>query len=204
MVIGGATALTVAAFLILPSIPTELVPQTDEGEVTVSARLASGTRVERTEQIAQRLEEMIDANVPEIDPTHDQLGRRWRRFMGGSASSVNVTVKLKPRAERTRTSDQIATALRRVIVGIPGTTISTRASGGNQQLTRALGGGNQDSRLAVEIRGEDLDESRRIGGDVVEAAEGRAGHRQSPDRPRRGPAGARDSRRSARRPPSSA
>ena len=78
-------------------------------------------------------------------------------FMGGSASSVNVTVKLKPRTERTRTNDQIATDLRRVLVGIPGTTITTRASGGNQQLTRALGGGNQDSRLAVEIRGEDLD-----------------------------------------------
>jgi HAE1 family hydrophobic/amphiphilic exporter-1 len=77
-------------------------------------------------------------------------------------------VKLKPRTERTKTSDQIATDLRRVIVGIPGTTITTRASGGNQQLTRALGGGNQDSRLAVEIRGEDLDESRRIGGDIVE------------------------------------
>jgi HAE1 family hydrophobic/amphiphilic exporter-1 len=66
LVIGAAAALTVVAFLILPSIPSELVPVTDEGEVTVSARLASGTRVERTEQIAQRMEEMIRANVPEL------------------------------------------------------------------------------------------------------------------------------------------
>src|SRR6185436_4717611 len=66
MVIGAAAALTIAAFLILPSIPSELVPVTDEGEVTVSARLASGTRVERTEQIAQRMEEMIRASVPEL------------------------------------------------------------------------------------------------------------------------------------------
>src|SRR6185436_379073 len=64
-VIGLATALTVAAFMILPSIPTELVPQTDEGEVSVNARLASGTRVERAEQIAQKLEDLITANVPE-------------------------------------------------------------------------------------------------------------------------------------------
>ena len=168
-VIGGAAALTAAAFLILPSIPSELVPVTDEGEVTVSARLASGTRVERSEQIAQRLEEMVRASVPElIDRGALISSAGGGGFMGGSASSVNLTVKLKPRTERTRTSDQIATDLRRVIVGIPGTTITTRASGGNQQLTRALGGGNQDSRLAVEIRGEDLDQSRRIGTDLVE------------------------------------
>ena len=164
-VIGLATALTVAAFMILPSIPTELVPQTDEGEVTVSARLASGTRVERTEVIAQRLEDMITGSVPEATTLISSAGGGG--FMGGSASSVNVTVKLKPRTERTRSNDQIATDLRRVLVGIPGTTITTRASGGNQQLTRALGGGNTDSRLAVEIRGEDLTESRRIGGDIV-------------------------------------
>jgi hydrophobic/amphiphilic exporter-1 (mainly G- bacteria), HAE1 family len=165
-VIGGATALTIAAFMLIGTIPTELVPQTDEGEVTVSARLASGTRVERSEQIAQRLEELIEANVPEMTTMISSAGGGGP--MGGTSSSVNVTVKLKSRAERTRTSDQIATALRGIIVGIPGTSISTRASGGNQQLTRALGGGNQDSRLAVEIRGEDLDESRRIAGDVLE------------------------------------
>ena len=169
-VILGAGALTVAAFLILPSIPTELVPQTDEGEVTVSARLASGVRIERSEQIAQRIEEMARAAVPELIERGAIISSAGGGgFMGGTSSSVNVTLKLKPRSERTRTSDQIATDLRRVIVGIPGTSISTRASGGNQALTRALGGGGgMDSRLAVEIRGEDLDESRRIGGQLVE------------------------------------
>jgi HAE1 family hydrophobic/amphiphilic exporter-1 len=54
-VVFGAAALTIAAFLILPSIPSELVPQTDEGEVTVSARMPVGTRVERTEAVMQRL-----------------------------------------------------------------------------------------------------------------------------------------------------
>jgi HAE1 family hydrophobic/amphiphilic exporter-1 len=165
-VIGLATALTVAAFMILPSIPTELVPQTDEGEVSVSARLASGTRVERAEQVAQRLEDLISANVEEKTDLITSVGGGGG--FGGSSSTVNVTVKLTPRDKRTRTNDEIANDLRRVLVGIPGTTISTRASGGNQQLQRALGGGATDSRLAVEIRGEDLDQARRIGQDVVE------------------------------------
>jgi HAE1 family hydrophobic/amphiphilic exporter-1 len=163
----GATALTVAAFLILPTIPTELVPQTDEGEVSVSARMPTGTRVERAEQVAIRLEEMVRANVPEQIAIISSAGGGG--FMGGAASNVNLTVKLTPRSERQRTNDQIATDLRSQLVGLAGTIITTRASGGNQQLNRALGGGNTDSRFAVEIRGEDIAESKRVGQDVVEA-----------------------------------
>ena len=44
---------------------------------------------------------------------HEQLGAAAAASWAAAASSVNVTVKLMPRAERTRTSDQIATDLRR-------------------------------------------------------------------------------------------
>ena len=169
----GATALTAAAFIILPTIPTELVPQTDEGEVSISARMPTGTRVERAEQVAQQLEEMVRANVPEQIAIISSAGGGG--FMGGAASNVNLTVKLTPRTERRRTNDQIATDLRGQLVGVAGTIITTRASGGNQQLNRALGGGNTDSRFAVEIRGEDIAESKRIGTDVVEALKQTAG-----------------------------
>jgi HAE1 family hydrophobic/amphiphilic exporter-1 len=164
-VIGGAAALTAAAFLILPTIPSELVPQTDEGEVTVSARLPVGTRVERTEEMTRRLEEMVRANTPEATTIIASGGGGG--FGGGSGSSGNLQVKLVPRTERTRTNDQIATDLRRQLVGIAGTVITTRTSGGNQQINRLLGGGNNDSRLAVEIRGEDLTEAKRISQDVL-------------------------------------
>jgi HAE1 family hydrophobic/amphiphilic exporter-1 len=165
-VFAGATALTAAAFLILPTIPTELVPQADEGEVSVSARMPTGTRVERAEQIALRLEEMVRANVPEQIALISSAGGGG--FMGGGSSNVNLNIKLTPRNERTRSSEQIATDLRSILVGLPGTVITTRASGGNQQLNRALGGGNQDSRFSIEVRGEDLDESRRISQTVVD------------------------------------
>ena len=53
------------AFVILPTIPSELLPQTDEGEVSVSARMPAGTRIERTEAVALQMEEIVRANVPE-------------------------------------------------------------------------------------------------------------------------------------------
>jgi HAE1 family hydrophobic/amphiphilic exporter-1 len=164
-VVVGATALTVAAFLVLPTIPTELVPQTDEGEVSVSARMPVGSRIERTEAIAMRLEDMVRAAVPEVTTIISSAGGGG--FGGGSGSSASLQVKLVPRTERARTNDQIATDLRKVLVGLPGVVITTRASGGNQQLSRILGGGNQDSRLAVEIRGEDLADAKRVAKDVL-------------------------------------
>jgi HAE1 family hydrophobic/amphiphilic exporter-1 len=163
-VLGGAAALTTAAVLALPYIPSELLPQTDEGEVRVNARLPPGTRIERTDAVTQRVEEMVRATVPEAVTIVGSGGGGG--FMGGGASSGSVEIKLKPRAERDRSSEEIAQALRTTLVGLPGVQITARASGGNQQMNRLLGGGD-DSRLAVEIRGYELDDAKRLAQDVL-------------------------------------
>lgn len=162
----GATALTAAAVMILPTIPAELMPTTDEGEVSVSARMAVGSRIERSQSIALQLEQMINEHVPEAVTVVTSAGGGGG-FMGGGAGSVSLTLKLTAKEQRTRSSEQIATDLRRVLVGIPGVTISTRASGGNQSLNRVLGNLNSDSRLSVEVRGFELRDSQRLQQDVL-------------------------------------
>src|SRR5438477_2994139 len=49
IVIGAGLLSLVAAVLVFPYLNTELAPQTDEGQLFVSAELASGTRIERTD-----------------------------------------------------------------------------------------------------------------------------------------------------------
>ena len=160
----GSAAVTILAFVLLGNIPSELLPQTDEGEVSVNARMPAGTRIERTEAVALQMEEIVRNNVPEAVSIMSNAGGGG--FRGGGGGSAQVTVQLVPSTERTRTTDEIATDLRRLLTGLPGVTISARASGGNQQLTRLLGGG-QDSRLSVEVRGDDLPTAQRIAGDLV-------------------------------------
>ncbi|HET9368923.1 MAG TPA: efflux RND transporter permease subunit [Vicinamibacterales bacterium] len=164
-IILGATLATAAAVMALRFIPSELMPQTDEGEVRVNARLPAGSRIERVDAVSQRLEEMVRAAVPEAT-TIIGSGGGGGGFGGGGSSSANVEMKLVPRAERTRSSEQIAQDLRGILVGLAGVQITTRASGGNQTLQRALGG-NNDSRMAIEIRGFDLDDAKRVGADVL-------------------------------------
>ncbi|MEZ5318496.1 MAG: efflux RND transporter permease subunit [Vicinamibacterales bacterium] len=166
-VLATTAAASIVAVLALPYIPSELLPQTDEGEVRVTARLPTGSRIERINAISQRLEEMIRTSVPEAETiTASSSGGG---FFGGGGASANIELKLTPREERQRSSDQIATDLRGVLVGLPGVTITTRASGGNFQLSRLLGGNTDDSRLAVEIRGFDLQDAQATSQAVLAA-----------------------------------
>jgi hydrophobic/amphiphilic exporter-1 (mainly G- bacteria), HAE1 family len=159
-VLGAGAVLVIAAFLILPTIGFELMPATDEGEVQVTAELPVGTRIERAQEVAARLESLLPEYVKESESIITQAGGGG--FGGGAASRTNATIRLVPKTERTRSSEEIAQELNRQLAGIiPGAIITTRASGGNQQMTRLLGGGG-DSRLSLEIRGDNLAEAQRI------------------------------------------
>ena len=163
-VVGISVALVVAAIVLLPMVGFELVPQADEGEVRVDVELPVGTRIERTEAVVLRLEGMIREAVPEatmlITSAGSGGGMGGGGFGGGGSHRGEFQVRLVAREERQRTNDQIAQGLRRQLSGLAGVIIRARPSGGNFQMNRMLGGG--DARLALEIRGHDLDDARRL------------------------------------------
>ena len=194
-VLGIGTACVVAAVMILPTIGFELMPQTDEGEVRVTAELPVGTRAERAEDVAIRLEGLGKEYVAEAEDIITQAGGGGG-FMGGGGNRVNMTLRLTPKDERTRSSEQIARDLARQLPGIiPGVIIQTQATGGNQQQNRLFGGG--DSTNCAR------DSGRRSASLPARGAErqGRDGPRargpQLARWPRRRPSGARDPGRSA-------
>jgi HAE1 family hydrophobic/amphiphilic exporter-1 len=169
-IIGLGTALTVAAVLILPTIGFELMPQADEGEVQVTAELPVGSRIERQEEVALRLETLGKEYVPEaIDISTNGGGGGFGGGGGGGGgggSRTQMTIRLVPKDERHRSSEQIARDLNRQLASvIPGVIITTRASGGNQQANRLMGGGGE-SRIALEILGDNLQQAQRVAQDA--------------------------------------
>jgi hydrophobic/amphiphilic exporter-1 (mainly G- bacteria), HAE1 family len=160
-------ALFVAAIVLLGRVGFELQPTTDEGEVTVDAELAVGTRIETTEEVLVRLEETIRQSTPEAVMLITQAGGGGGMggFGNSSTNRGNITVRLTPKDQRTRASDQIAMDLRRQLSGLPGVIIRTRASGGQQMMMRG-GGGGDGSRLSVEIRGHELDQAKAVAQDL--------------------------------------
>ena len=184
----GAAASVVVAVLLYPMLSTELLPQTDEGEVNVNAELPIGTRVERTEAVMLRLEAMVREAVPEAETlmTSGGGGGGGGGFggFGGNTNRGSINIRLKPRDQRERTSDAIAQDLRRRLTGLPGVVVRANPSGGNFQLNNMLSGGNAGgpgggggggSRLALEIRGDDLDDARRIAADARRVMAGTPG-----------------------------
>jgi hydrophobic/amphiphilic exporter-1 (mainly G- bacteria), HAE1 family len=176
----SAAALTILAVVLYPRIGVELLPQADEGEVTVNAELGVGTRIELTENALLTLEGMVKERVPEAVTIITQGGGGGGNNGGGnnqgSSHRGQIRIVLKPRDQRTRTNEEIAIALRRELTGIPGVQVRANPSGGNFQLQRLLGGGGgNDSRLALEIRGHDLDDARRIARDARALMEGTPG-----------------------------
>ena len=77
-ILAVGTALTVAAVAILPTIGFELMPQADEGEVTVSAELPVGSRIERNEDVARAARVVRQGVRAGADRRLDPGGRRRR------------------------------------------------------------------------------------------------------------------------------
>jgi HAE1 family hydrophobic/amphiphilic exporter-1 len=159
-------ALFAVAMFLLPRIGFEFQPTTDEGEITVDAELAVGSRLENTEAVLIGLEDRIRQNVPEALMLITQVNGGGGGFGGGSTHRGNVNVRLVPRDERTRSSEEIAMQLRRELAGLPGVIIRARPSGGQNQMMRGMGGGGGDARLSIEILGHDLEQSKRIAQDL--------------------------------------
>jgi HAE1 family hydrophobic/amphiphilic exporter-1 len=177
IVLGVGAISVVAAVLMFPYLNTELAPQTDEGVVMVSAELAPGTRIERTDAIMARLEASVKQFVPEAETVIASAGQQGGGgggggggFGGGGTSRGYIQLFLVPKDNRKRSSEQVAFDLRRQLTGIPGVIVRANSGGGNNQIDRLMSGGlnNGGGRMSVEIRGEDIAEGRRIAQDVMD------------------------------------
>ncbi len=162
LVAGGLVGVTL---VLVPNVPVELTPEVDEGEVRVYAQLPVGTRFERTEAVMLELEEMVRDQIPEAVNITTYAGSGGGGPWRSSAShrgSMNVT--LVDKAERTRSSNDIAIGLRRSLDRLPGVSLRTRAAGGNWAMTRLMSNiaGEDSSRLSLEIRGHDLDDAKQV------------------------------------------
>ncbi|NOT44824.1 MAG: efflux RND transporter permease subunit [Acidobacteria bacterium] len=177
IVVGASAALIALSVVLYPRIGVELVPQTDEGQVNVNVELAVGTRIERTEEAVLRLEQLVKESVPEaVDLiTTAGQGGGGGPFGGGGTHRGSISIRLVDKAERTRSSDEIAQDLRRRLAGVvPGAQVRAQPSGGNFQMNRLLGGGG-DGRLALEIRGHEILDAERLSQDARELMENTPG-----------------------------
>jgi HAE1 family hydrophobic/amphiphilic exporter-1 len=169
-VLGITVALLAGSVALIKLVGSEFMPATDEGEVRVSVEMEVGTRLNVMDEKFLVIAQILRKEVPEMESIEESFGGGgWR----SGANTGDFTLKLGPKSKRSRSSERIATDLRRKLAGIPGVIIRTRASGG-QMMFGMRGGGGQE-RVQLEIRGYDLEVAealaRQVRG-VIEKVQG--------------------------------
>jgi len=166
LVLAATVLLFAASLAMLPRVGQELMPTADEGEVRVNVEMEVGTRLEIMDRLFRRVEAITRAEVPE---TRNMIanfgGGTWR---GGGTHTGMLRLSLVPLRERSRSSDEVADALRDHLSGLPGATIRVRSASG-MMFMRGMGGGEE--RLQIDIRGYDFDTADALAARVREAVE---------------------------------
>jgi multidrug efflux pump subunit AcrB len=153
----GLFALSLA---LRSKIGTEFFPDSDEGQFNISFYTPIGTKVDRTELVAQRIEKSIDEKLHSLYTTMISdsglpLGRTAVFTSNTGPHSGNVQVNLRGRAERD-ISDVTATERVRTALAdaLPGTRLYYFTGG---IVKRILNFGSP-APIDVEILGYDLEE----------------------------------------------
>ncbi|MBN1482452.1 efflux RND transporter permease subunit [candidate division KSB1 bacterium] len=144
--------LFILSVVLVRFVGVELMPSADEGEVRVSLEMAVGSRLELLDQTTLAVEKIVEESVPEAVSIYSSIGGGGFRSSGGHTAEVRVT--LVPKAQRRRSSEDVANDLRRRLSGLAGVTIRTRAG---QGLFLLRMGTSSSNSVEIEIRGYDLE-----------------------------------------------
>jgi HAE1 family hydrophobic/amphiphilic exporter-1 len=160
LVIAMTLILFLLSVLLTRLIGVEFMPSADEGEVRISLRMAVGTRLEIVDTATQAIESIILKQVPELSSVITTVGGSGGRGAGSSGSyTASFQLRLVPKAQRSRSSDEIANDLRQKLTGLPGVTIRVNPGQGLFVLRM---GTTTANNVSVEIRGYDMDTANEL------------------------------------------
>jgi len=145
-------------------IGNEFIPEEDTGDIRATVNLALGTRLEETDKVAKRIEDILKADVPEARFIYVRPGTTpgAGRAMGAGRSGEHIIaagVKLVPKQERKRSVFQIGQIIRGQIGRIAGV-LKVDISTGNPigRMITGMGG----KSIQLEIIGHSFEETNTL------------------------------------------
>lgn len=153
VVLGTVLLVAGALFQSAKSIPTEFLPQVDDGSVGAFVRLAPGSTPAQTDRITREVEGIV-AKMPHVEAVFATAGG----FLYGGASSANagrgsLDILLKPVSQRSMSADQWVRTLQDSINarGFAGARIGVRPP-----RIRGLRTSSSGEAVSVAILGDEL------------------------------------------------
>lgn len=146
VVVAGIALALICTMALVPAgiIGSEFVPRPDRGELSVILECAPGTSLENTARAASTAEEAVAA-IPEVQKIFTTAGFSSE---GEEDSAVaELSVILKPLAERVRSSDRVGEEIKARIAAIPGVRVRVNPIG--------IFGGSESEPVQIVIGGPD-------------------------------------------------
>ncbi len=143
-------------------IGREFMPVADESRCSATVELQTGTRVEETSKVADRIDSLVRARIPEVSlisssSGNDDSGGFRSIFSQGGSHTISFTFRLKPVSERTRTADDVAEDIREIMAPMP-EIINYTVTSTSGSMTGMMGG----NTVNVEIYGYDITQTNLL------------------------------------------
>ncbi len=152
LVLIGFSAVFILSLFLIPFVGNEFMPEEDSGDLRLTINLPIGTRIEESDKVAQRIEEILKRDVSEAKYYYVRSGQVTGvgRLIGGSSGThiVSAGAKLVPKQDRKRSVGEVGQALRDRIKLIPGV-LRTDISAGNPLGRLITGTGGKAVQLEI-------------------------------------------------------
>lgn len=135
----------------------ELIPEMDEGEVSVTVSMPNGSTMEDTAAIEDRIAAIAVDTIPELEQIYYSTGSSTSIM--SSSSGASVTISLVDLDQRDRSSADIAKQLRHDLQDIAGCELTVSTSSTMSMST--------DSDISVELTGDDYDQLAETAEDLA-------------------------------------
>lgn len=146
----------IAVFIVsIGAAGMELIPEMDQGQITVSVGMPIGAEMEETEAIEDRIASIAEKTIPEMDTLYYSTGGS-SPMSGGSS----VTIMLVDLKDRKRSATEIANELRDNLKDIAGCELSVETASSMGSMSGAA--------ISLSLSGNDYDELVQAGDDLVD------------------------------------
>ena len=135
----------------------ELIPEMDEGQVSVAVSMPNGSTMEDTAAIEDRIAAIAVDTIPELEQIYYSTGSSTS--IVSSSSGASITISLVDLDQRDRSSADIAKQLRHDLQDIAGCELTVSTSSTMSMST--------DSDISVELTGDDYDRLAETADDLA-------------------------------------
>ena len=171
-------AILVGSIFLVSQLGFAFMPEADQGQIEISARTPTGTNLETTLEVAEKINEIIFEDEEYIDSAYVSVGSPGGMAFGATTNSASYMIQLIPSNERDVTTEDLLHKWDEQLQNIAGAEIRVNILGG----TISTG-----DPIQIQLSGADFDVLSEISHqftEIIADVEGVHNPRSSADRGR--------------------